>query len=335
MLEAMPASEILPRAWEDTGIPSFGRAGEAFGAGEMGMGALHSGLGVLGAIGMAPGGGKATRPVRELATDYASRMARAREMGFGDASLRNVHAARMLDDPEYGQLPHILERNKPREYSWYHGTQAPEDFPAFATGGVKRATKDWNTMLGPHFSDSSGVASEFAEGLYSRKTTGGRVIPVQLNIQNPRVFNVETDLSDDAARWAFENGHLGVSDFKGPGINLSEEIANTGGIPDWAYGFGGQVLEQAGRKRRPIADAYRKHLQDLGHDGIVYGNSVEGVATSAAIPFDPTNIRSPHAMFDPAKRHSADILASVAGAAAGTGIGLAASQRPSDNGMRY
>jgi hypothetical protein len=90
MVEAIPGEEILPRAWEETGIPSFGRAGEAFGQGEMGMGALHSGLGALGVLGMAPGVGKGVRPVREaaegLATDYASRMARAKqldqEMGF-------------------------------------------------------------------------------------------------------------------------------------------------------------------------------------------------------------------------------------------------------------
>jgi uncharacterized membrane protein len=77
MLEAIPGEEILPRAWEDTGIPSFGRAGEAFGAGEMGMGALHSGLGVLGVLGMAPGGGKAIRPVRALVRAYARRRAGA------------------------------------------------------------------------------------------------------------------------------------------------------------------------------------------------------------------------------------------------------------------
>jgi hypothetical protein len=49
---------------------------------------------------------------------------------------------------------------------------------------------------------------------------------------------------------------------------------------------------------------------------------------------DPSRIRSPHAMFDPAKRNSANILAG-AGAAGLVGAGMAAQDRDPQNGMWF
>lgn len=253
----------------------------------------------------------ATAGKNALDMSTEARMARAAEQGFGDNALRNTWAGQMLDDPEYGVLPHVQERYKPIEREWYHGTQA--DFDEFKTGGVARQTKDWNTMLGPHFSDHPGVASQFAEGLYSKTDEGGRVIPAQLNISSPKRYKTETDMSDDAVRWAVDNGLLTAADFRKGGMDargVGEEIAKTGKVPDWGYGFGGEILQQAGRKRKQIADGFRKSLQEAGHDGIVYGNNVEGVATTAAIPFDTSQVRSRFAAFDPANRGSGKLLGS-------------------------
>jgi hypothetical protein len=137
-------------------------------------------------------------PIRQTALpmDEASRWGRATEQGFGDNALRNTWAAKMLDDPEYGKLPHVVERYKPIEREWYHGTQA--GFDEFKVGGVSRQTKDWNTMLGPHFSDHPGVASQFAEGMYSKTAEGGRVIPTRLKVANPKVYPTETEMGDAA-----------------------------------------------------------------------------------------------------------------------------------------
>ena len=250
-----------------------------------------------------------------LPMDQAARMRRATEQGFGENALRNTWAGKMLDDPDYGKLPHVQERYKPMEREWYHGTQAPE-FEQFQFGGVKRQTQDWNTMLGPHFSDSPGVASDFAEGLYSRSKEGGRVIPTQLKIANPKQYKTETDLSDDAVRWAVKNKLLGPSDFMRGDMDtrgIGKEIIE-GNVPDWAYGFGGEVLKGAGARRKQIADGFRRELAAAGHDGIIYGNNVEGVATHAAIPFAPNQVRSRFAAFDPAQASSGNLLAGVAGA---------------------
>lgn len=287
-------------------------AGTALGM--VGVGAPLAMTGVVpkGAVGVA--GGK----LGALPMDEASRMARATELGFGEKALRNKWAGNMLDDPEYGARPHIQERYKPIEREWYHGTQSPE-FPEFKTGGVKRQTADWNTMLGPHFADAPGVSDVFASGHYTGKTEGGRIMPVQLNIQNPKRYKTETDLSDDAVRWAVNNGKLTANDFKRGGMDtrgIGEELAKSGAVPDWAYGFGGEILKGAGNKRKPIADGFRKYLVEQGHDGITYGNNVEGVASSAAIPFEPKQIRGRFAAFDPANKDSGNLLGGLAGIAA-------------------
>ncbi len=232
--------------------------------------------------------------------------------GFGEKGLRNTWSGSMLDDAEYGLLPHVVERHKPMEYEWYHGTQAPE-FDEFKWGGVDRQTKDWNTMLGPHFADHPGVADVFAEGKYTGKTEGGRVMPVQLKIQNAKHYPTETDLSDAAARWGVENGLLTADHFKKGGVDtrgLVEHVVN-GTVPEWAYGFGGEVLQGAGKQRKKIADGFRQALTDAGHDGIVYGNNVEGTASKAAIPFNPTQIRSRFAAFDPANADTGKLLGAV------------------------
>jgi len=237
--------------------------------------------------------------------------------GFGEKGLRNTWSGSMLDDPQYGTYPHVVERHKPMEYEWYHGTQAPE-FDEFKWGGVGRQTKDWNTMLGPHFADHPGVADVFASGRYTGTTEGGRIIPAQLRVTNPKVYPTETDLSDAAARWAVQNGLLKVDHFKKGGSDtrgLVEHVAN-GTVPDWAYGFGGEVLQGAGRQRKSIADGFRQYLTEAGHDGIVYGNNVEGVASKAAIPFAPNQIRSRFADFatDPESLASGNIMRGVVAA---------------------
>jgi len=239
-------------------------------------------------------------------------------------ALRNTWAAKMLDDPEYGKLPHVVDRYKPIEYEWYHGTQAP-DFSEFKWGGVPRQTKDWNTLLGPHFADKPGVSDMFASGHYTGKTEGGRIMPVQLGIGNPKLFNSETEMRDDAVRWALGKGLLTPADFMKTNeryTDIGKAVRESGTIPDWGYGFGGEVLREAGRKKKPLADAYRQGLTEAGHDGIIYRNDVEGIASHAAIPFAPSQIRSRWAAFDPATASSGNLLAGVAGlTAVPAGIG--------------
>lgn len=74
---------------------------------------------------------------------------------------------------------------------------------------------------------------------------------------------------------------------------------------------------------RAVEDEARRQ----GFDGFVYGNRVEGKGDSIAV-FDPSQIRSIHAAFDPARRASPDLLAGIAppltaGAVSGLGAGAA------------
>ena len=73
----------------------------------------------------------------------------------------------------------------------------------------------------------------------------------------------------------------------------------------------------------------REGLQKLGYDGIVYRNMMEGSgADKSYIVFDPKNIRSKFAQFDPAKAGSADILAGLAGLGV---LGAGATALPQDD----
>jgi len=77
-------------------------------------------------------------------------------------------------------------------------------------------------------------------------------------------------------------------------------------------------------------EVYRQAVEDAGFDSIKHkGDIFQGMETEAGtihtIVFDPKNIRSKHAQFDPAKSESSDILASRIAPTAATGLlGLSA-----------
>ena len=83
-------------------------------------------------------------------------------------------------------------------------------------------------------------------------------------------------------------------------------------------------------------EVYRKAIEDSGFDTIKHkGNIFNGMDveddTVHTIVFDPSNIRSKYAKFDPAKSNSSNILASNPAATAGAGIlGLGAAAQSND-----
>jgi hypothetical protein len=270
-VQPMPSGEILPRAWEETGIPSLGRAGGAFGAGEYGMGVLHSGLGALGVLGMAPGVGKATRPVREaaegLATDYASRMARAKEMGF------------RLDEPIY------------------HGMGGPLEGRGFDLARGGQTTQNPVGRLGVSLADDPALAGEFAHRSARRRH--------EVSLADEEMVSGDTInlVSSDGANIV-------------PGVYRADKL--------------GKLEVDGSLSSEQIAGAVLD-AWDAGFDAIRFKNyTTPGGQTgqSFVLVKDPSQIRSPHAMFDPAKRQSPDILASAAGAGlAGTGLMAGYSER--------
>jgi len=110
----------------------------------------------------------------------------------------------------------------------------------------------------------------------------GAVYPVKLRIENPKIFDRYEDFEDEMREWS--------------------EMAQEGGT---------DVTSQA----------FVKDLQDQGHDGIMIERSDTdtGEVRSDYVPFNANQIRSIFAKFDPSKKDSGNISASIAGGAVGLG----------------
>lgn len=199
-------------------------------------------------------------PAGALAMDAASRMERARAMGFDT------------------------------DQTWYHGSGV--DFDEFRTSPATEA-------LGPgvYVSDRPSVANTYADKWTRDPSTGaaiayepdaGMVYPLRSRAEN--LFQWDgTDLPGTIAR--AENIY--------PGISRQNPAP---------YHVGNNAPE------------FARRLQEAGYDGI-YNKWKEGndVFTQANI-FDPTDLRSVNATFDPTKSDSANLLAANPSSASPLGL---------------
>jgi len=126
------------------------------------------------------------------------------------------------------------------------------------------------------------IANFFAEREKSNNLSAGAVYPVKLRIENPKIFDRYEDFEDEMREWS--------------------KMAEEGGT---------DVTSQA----------FVKDLQDQGHDGIMIERSDTdtGEVRSDYVPFNANQIRSIFAKFDPSKKDSGNISASIAGGAVGLG----------------
>ena len=134
--------------------------------------------------------------------------------------------------------------------------------------------------LGNWFSEDPKTASFFSEQTDPDTFKRGfvptsRVIPVKLKLENPKIYQTYDELQEE-----FE-------DF------MEDAISEAGG----------EIYEDTGTK------AFRDMLKRAGHDGIVVTESRTdtGVIRKDFVIFDPKNIRSRFAKFDPKESESADI----------------------------
>ncbi len=137
--------------------------------------------------------------------------------------------------------------------------------------------------VGTYFSQDPDVASYFAgDGNYPT----GQVYPVKLKLENPKEYFDYDEFEED-----FENF-------------MSEKLKSGKSF----------VTDDIGSK------AFREKLQSEGHDGILISRSTTdtGNPRQDYVVFDPKNIRSRFAKFDPTKADSRDILASAGFTAFGT-----------------
>ena len=192
-----------------------------------------------------------------LAMDHASRMQRARELGY---------------DPDT---------------TLYHGTN--KEFDSFDTGksgsGVGTAGQS-ATWLTPSPAEASAWAKVTGGG------NGDRVLPVHTRMTNPKIIS-SSELTQ---------------------LRIPSK-------PD-TLAYNSKVFEAELEKARAA-----------GHDGVVFKNVDEGFAHGAQdqiAVFDPSNIRSKFAAFDPAQSHSPNLLASNAREGAVPGLGITAQSEQND-----
>jgi len=138
--------------------------------------------------------------------------------------------------------------------------------------------------LGNWFSEEPEVAN-----LFAGERINSQVYPVKLKLENPKVYD------------GYETLEAEFEDF----------MYNINRNKPW--------YEEQGSK------AFRDKLKNEGHDGILIQNSMTdiGINRNDYVVFDPKNIRSKFAKFDPKKADSGDILAGVGYTAFG-GLGALA-----------
>jgi hypothetical protein len=238
----------------------------------------------------------------DLPMDEASRMARAREMGF-DTETPLYHGT----TDQATRVPVYDERNRS---SW----SDPQDFQSFNTGaggGVSVSSPE--------------RAAEYAVNVSGDMADGGRVLPLMVRNEGFAEY-------DAAGNWwaNINNGHFGGV-VRNPLFDGDEATG--------AIGPSGERLFMPAPEGMPesmqINQLAVQH-RDAGDAGLTVLNVGDGGTTAAArrvddttFVFDPTRIRSRFARFDPRLSHLSNLNAAnidpLTGAAA-----MGASQQQQD-----
>jgi hypothetical protein len=196
-------------------------------------------------------------------------------------------------------------------------------------------TSHWNTLMGSHFTADHHVAREFSKGEHRNPDyeqedpddqPAGHIVHARLNIRNPKHYHSEHDMDQEVYEHEWKAGnhpekHLDMATYRdaqkeGWHDELREEIP--------AYHFvdhGDRMRDRrepdpmraghhhtaqhtyamgwlnAHPDKYEIAQRFRKHLEDQGHDGITYGNEFEkssrgAAANTSAIAFRPHQIEA-------------------------------------------
>lgn len=229
----------------------------------------------------------------ELPMDYASRMARAKEMGF---DVDNIY---------------------------YHGTGS--DFTEYDPLKFGQTDGGWFGK-GFYFSPDTNVANQYAYG------GSPRLNPTLLRANNPYDWRTQDGFgmaqANDEMRYAKTRDIL---DQGYDSVNVTEDKIK---LPDgqkltdeqwYALIDGNPVMTQLGR------DKIEKSLQQNGYNYArfvdTYGKEVADMLPkerklTEKVVFDPTQIRSAYAAFDPEMVNSSNILAGINPVAAAGTLGL-------------
>jgi len=196
----------------------------------------------------------------------------------------------------------------------YHATK--EEFDTFdprKTGdiGIHFGTAEQaNQVIKPYLSAASGKPTGYEEG--------ANILPVQLKMDNPlrvkdQFSTLGTRFINRAKQWTLETPNfLANAAERGEIYEAAKraDLARRRGGGDWSIQLdpskdnARQAYEGASRD---FWQAIQKSAQRQGYDGLVYSNRVEGKGDSYVV-FDPSQVRSRFAAFDPANQGSGYLL---------------------------
>ena len=173
----------------------------------------------------------------------------------------------------------------------YHGTD--KDFPAFDVGQAGTGANAGLREEAVFLTDSPAVADSYLSGGYVRS-------------ENAR--GASADMGDGVARWYGDGAQV-----------MPVHVRNGGDMDYWDWGGGGYSPEQIERALREAREAGRpgvvfRGIRDPGIQNTVGPVGNPRRPSNMVAVFDPSNIRSIFAAFDPAKRDSSDLLAASAAA---------------------
>jgi hypothetical protein len=158
-------------------------------------------------------------------------------------------------------------------HEWYHGSRHPMEVKDFDPdkdpyGEDRDTAKHWNSHLGTHWSSHHSVAREIGQ------VHGGRVYHATLDMKNPKHYDSEFDMDREALQYHLDNGES----FTG----------NPSGLGSAHYTA--DLLTEHPRSKE-LAENFKSHIESQGHDGMTYGNEMEGPrGHTSAISFYPDQV---------------------------------------------
>jgi len=245
-----------------------------------------------------------------------------------------------LDMSKEARMARAKEQGFDVDTTYYHGTNA--DFDEFDPSRVG----DRITSLGRghYFTPNKSTADEYGRNIIEARLSGKNILdwqnirPEQRGLIESKLMEVVPDsriagfgkkryevipANDEGAKRLKElqektkgNYHhdaraqtLTDDDIIKNYDGLIDEIGANDDVVEWREG--GSLADASGENLMSLMNEYRPELaRELGYDGARFGDQI-------AI-FDPKNIRSTNAAFDPDKKDSSNLLASIgAGTVAG------------------
>lgn len=250
-------------------------------------------------------------------TDLGDRLLKAHEampptQNWGDI---NINRTAGKDD---SLLPNPYHGDDEFHHTWFHGSKvrvsggfdSPSSYKEddFAGPGRGHGGPQTNKLLGTHWTSLHRVGSDFATTYDPKKQPDARIYHAHLAMKNPAYFPDEDTLDRHIFRHAMEHHPEFADDedynreqrWQGMSTprTLAERDRQVGDEHDPEHPFARSSLDQSmarsiqmHKSQRDVAKSFVERLKGEGHDGIVYGNVVEGPKYHhSAITFHPDQI---------------------------------------------